>query len=63
MSTRARRAGGGFGAVHVILFLSVAILVVVVAVPVLLILFNAFWGKGQFNRPGAAGIFRPLGRG
>ncbi len=49
MSAQLRKGGGGFGVAQVILFLSIAILVVVVAVPVLLILFNAFWGKGQFN--------------
>ena len=38
-----------FGVAQVILFLSVAILVIVVAVPVLLIFFNAFWVKGEFN--------------
>lgn len=38
-----------FGVAQVILFLSIAILVIVVAVPVLLILFNAFWVDGQFN--------------
>lgn len=38
-----------FGVAQVILFLSVAILVIVVAVPVLLILFNAFWVNGEFN--------------
>ncbi len=49
MSAVLRKKGGGFGVANVILFLSIAILVVVVAVPVLLILFNAFWGKGEFN--------------
>jgi iron(III) transport system permease protein len=39
----------GFGIAQIILFLSVAILVIVVAVPVLLILFNAFFVNGQFN--------------
>ena len=38
-----------FGVAQVILFLSIAILVIVVAVPVLLILFNAFWVNGEFN--------------
>lgn len=38
-----------FGVAQIILFLSVAILVIVVAVPVLLIFFNAFWVKGEFN--------------
>ncbi|GHT00661.1 iron ABC transporter permease [Synergistales bacterium] len=38
-----------FGIAPVILFLSIAILVIVVAVPVLLILFNAFWVDGTFN--------------
>ena len=38
-----------FGLAQVILFLSIAILVIVVAVPVLLIFFNAFWVKGEFN--------------
>ncbi|GHV44946.1 iron ABC transporter permease [Synergistales bacterium] len=38
-----------FGVAQVILFLSIAILVIVVAVPVLLILFNAFWVDGKFN--------------
>ncbi|MDR0466216.1 MAG: iron ABC transporter permease, partial [Deltaproteobacteria bacterium] len=37
------------GAAEIIFGLSVAILVVVVAVPVLLILFNAFFGGGSFN--------------
>jgi iron(III) transport system permease protein len=49
MSRHPVKKGGGFGAAHVILFLSVAVLVIVVAVPVLLILFNAFWNKGVFN--------------
>ncbi|MDR1534441.1 MAG: iron ABC transporter permease [Planctomycetota bacterium] len=39
----------GIGAAPIILFLSIAILVVVVAVPVLLIIFNAFWVNGEFN--------------
>lgn len=39
----------GVGAAQIILFLSIAILVIVVAVPVLLIFFNAFWVKGEFN--------------
>ncbi len=39
----------GFGAAELLLFFSIAILVVVVAVPVLLILFNAFWVNGEFN--------------
>jgi len=39
----------GFGAAELLLFFSVAILVIVVAVPVLLILFNAFWVNGEFN--------------
>ena len=38
-----------FGVAQIILFLSISILVVVVAVPVLLILFNAFWVNGKFN--------------
>lgn len=38
-----------FGVAQIILFLSIAILVIVVAVPVLLILFNAFWVNGEFN--------------
>ncbi len=38
-----------FGVAQVILFLSIAILVIVVAVPILLILFNAFWVNGEFN--------------
>ncbi|GHS87905.1 iron ABC transporter permease [Synergistales bacterium] len=38
-----------FGVAPVILFLSIAVLVIVVAVPVLLILFNAFWVDGRFN--------------
>lgn len=38
-----------FGVAQVILFLSIAILVIVVAVPILLILFNAFWINGEFN--------------
>ncbi|GHV33777.1 iron ABC transporter permease [Synergistales bacterium] len=38
-----------FGVAQVILFLSIAVLVIVVAVPVLLILFNAFWVDGHFN--------------
>jgi iron(III) transport system permease protein len=38
-----------FGAAQLILFFSISILVVVVAVPVLLILFNAFWVNGEFN--------------
>ena len=43
------RQGSSFGVAQVILFLSIAILVIVVAVPVLLILFNAFWVNGEFN--------------
>ena len=45
------RQGQNFpvGAAEIILGLSVAVLVVVVAVPVLLILFNAFFGGGAFN--------------
>ena len=39
----------GFGVAHLILFFSIAILVIVVAVPVLLILFNAFFVNGEFN--------------
>ena len=38
-----------FSAAQLILFFSIAILVIVVAVPVLLIFFNAFWVKGEFN--------------
>ena len=38
-----------FGVAQIILFLSISILVIVVAVPVLLIFFNAFWVKGEFN--------------
>jgi iron(III) transport system permease protein len=38
-----------FGVAQIILFFSIAILVIVVAFPVLLILFNAFWVKGEFN--------------
>ena len=38
-----------FGVAQLILFFSVAILVIVVAFPVLLIFFNAFWVKGEFN--------------
>lgn len=38
-----------FGVAQIILFLSIAVLVVVVAVPVLLIIFNAFWVNGEFN--------------
>ncbi len=38
-----------FGVAQIILFFSIAILVIVVAVPVLLILFNAFWVNGEFN--------------
>ena len=38
-----------FGVAQVILFFSIAILVIVVAVPILLILFNAFWVNGEFN--------------
>ncbi len=45
-----------FGVAQVILFLSIAILVIVVAVPVLLILFNAFWVKGEFNITDVANI-------
>jgi iron(III) transport system permease protein len=37
------------GTAEILLGLSIGILVVVVAVPVLLILFNSFWVKGQFN--------------
>lgn len=37
------------GTAQILLGLSIGILVVVVAVPVLLILFNSFWVKGQFN--------------
>ena len=43
------KQGSSFGVAQVILFLSIAILVIVVAVPVLLILFNAFWVNGEFN--------------
>ena len=39
----------GLGVAHLILFFSIAILVIVVAVPVLLILFNAFFVNGHFN--------------
>jgi iron(III) transport system permease protein len=38
-----------FGTAQILLILSIAILVIVVAVPVLLILFNAFWVRGEFN--------------
>ncbi len=39
----------GFGAAHIILWLSIAILVVFVAFPVLLIFVNAFFSGGTFN--------------
>ncbi len=39
----------GFGAAHIILWLSIAILVVFVAFPVLLIFINAFFSGGTFN--------------
>ncbi len=39
----------GFGVAQLLLFFSISILVIVVAVPVLLILFNAFWVDGEFN--------------
>ena len=38
-----------FGTPQILLALSIAILVIVVAVPVLLIFFNAFWVRGEFN--------------
>jgi iron(III) transport system permease protein len=47
MSTITQKSS--FGAAQLILFFSIAILVIVVAVPVLLILFNAFWVNGEFN--------------
>ena len=45
-----------FGVAQIILFFSIAILVIVVAVPVLLILFNAFWVNGEFNLRDVANI-------
>ncbi len=48
----------GFGVAQLILFLSIAILVVVVAVPVLLILYNAFFGGGSFNLQDVAKVLR-----
>jgi len=43
------KSTSSFGVAEVILFLSIAILVIVVAVPILLIIFNAFWVNGEFN--------------
>ena len=39
----------GLGVAQLLLFFSISVLVIVVAVPVLLILFNAFWVDGEFN--------------
>ncbi|NMC33377.1 MAG: iron ABC transporter permease [Veillonellaceae bacterium] len=47
-----------FGVAQIILFFSIAILVIVVAVPVLLILFNAFWVNGEFNITDVVNIIR-----
>src|SRR5574344_499867 len=49
MSTSSIKTKSSIGVGQLILFLSVAILVIVVALPVLLILFNAFWVEGHFN--------------
>ncbi|MDR2821121.1 MAG: iron ABC transporter permease [Desulfovibrio sp.] len=57
MSTQSKKKPF-IGTAGIILFLSIAILVVFVAFPVILILFNAFWAKGEFNLVDVVNVLR-----